>query len=466
MINKPLHFQDLIEISRQIQAGRISSEKVTSHLLERINTIDPKLHSFATLMAEESLAAARQADQEISDGKIRSPLHGVPIAVKDLLWTEGTATAHGMPLYKSFIPNQDATTVKRLRDAGAIILGKLQQTEGAFTNHHPKIKAPINPWDSELWSGVSSSGSGVATAAGLCFASLGTDTGGSIRFPSAANGITGIKPTWGRVSRYGSFELAASLDHIGPMARSTADAAALLGIIAGPDPLDPTAAQVAVPDYLTIMTNGVSGLRLGWDSNWAQQSLDSDTQRVLNDALKALSKLGVEVKEIEFPDSEQIGLDWAALCGVETAYAHRETYPKYAKEYGPDLAALIDLGLSQSVLDYQELVRRRADFTGRVNSVFGNVDLVLAPATTYAGVSSDDMSRLGQDPELLAGMLRYTSPIDVSGHPTITLPGGVTEKGAPTAFQLIAGHFREDLLVRAGWAYQSVTDWHNRHPSI
>lgn len=317
-----------------------------------------------------------------------------------------------------------------------------------------------------LWSGVSSSGSGVATAAGLCFGSLGTDTGGSIRFPSAANGVTGLKPTWGRVSRYGAFELAASLDHIGPIARNTVDAAAILGAIAGADPLDPTAARQPVPDYLALMTRGVTGLRLGFDPDWGMKPADQATQAVVREALKVLESAGAEPREVRFPDTDQAVADWSPLCGLETAVAHEETYPARRSEYGPVLSALIEVGRSLDAMDYQKLQLRRADFRGRVDALFDKVGLLLIPAVAYAGVTVETMASFADDEALLGGMMRYTCPFDLSGHPTLTLPGGVTAEGAPVAWQLVAPHFREDLLIRGGWAFQRITDWHRRHPRI
>ena len=284
MNDSELHHLELLEVGREIQSRRISSEEVTRHMLARIEAVDARLHSYVTVMAQQALEDARRADAEIAQGRRRGALHGVPLALKDLLWTRGVPTTHGLTLHRDHRPTEDATVVRRLREAGAVILGKLQQTEGAFADHHPEITAPVNPWGAQLWPGASSSGSGVATAAGLCFGSLGTDTGGSIRFPSAANGITGLKPTWGRVSRHGAFELAASLDHIGPMARSAADAAAMLAAIAGADPLDPTASQCSVPDYLAMMTRGFSGLRLGMDRQWALDGVDAPSRQAVEQA--------------------------------------------------------------------------------------------------------------------------------------------------------------------------------------
>src|SRR5262249_30166417 len=209
----------------------VSPVAATRAQLDRIAALDGALGSYALVMADAAMAQARAAEAEIAAGRYRGPLHGVPIAVKDLYWTQGFPTAAGMAIYRDHRPAEDATVVRRLKDAGAVLLGKLQLTEGAYSDHHPSVMPPRNPWNAEYWPGISSSGPGVATAAGLCFGSLASDTGGSIRWPSAANGLTGLKPSWGRVSRHGVFELAASLDHLGPMARSAADASVILGAI-------------------------------------------------------------------------------------------------------------------------------------------------------------------------------------------------------------------------------------------
>ena len=466
MADKELHYLGLLEVGRQIQSRERSSTEVTKAMLSRIESVDAKLQSFVTVMRDRALADASRADDEISKGQTRGSLHGVPIAIKDLLWTKDAPTTHGMTINRGFMAKEDATVVSRLRDAGAVLLGKLHQTEGAFADHHPDIPAPINPWGDSLWSGVSSSGTGVATASGLCFGALGTDTGGSIRFPAAANGVTGLKPTWGRVSRYGACQLAASMDHIGPLTRNAADAGAMLFAIAGADPKDSTASQKAVPDYLALMTRGLVGLRVGIDPAWSMDRVDSDAQAVLKDVLKLIPQLGGTVVEINFPDSEQAAHDWVPLCGVETAEYHENTYPSRKNEYGPGLAGLIEIGRQMSAMDYQKLLLRRADFRGKVNAVFRNVALVLTPVTAESGLTVERMTQFGTDAELFAGTLRYTCPFDLSDHPTITLPGGFTKSGAPVAFQFVAPHFGEADLVRAGWAYQQATDWHLQHPAL
>ncbi|HEX2941919.1 MAG TPA: amidase [Rhodopila sp.] len=466
MANDDLHYLELVELTRRMHAKQISPVEATKAELARIEALDKSLHSYALVTPEAALEEAKKAEAEINRGAIKGPLHGAPIAVKDLCWTKGVATAAGMPIHRDFRPTEDATVVKKLRAAGAIILGKLQLTEGAFADHHPDITPPVNPWNGAHWSGASSSGSGVATAAGLCYGSLGSDTGGSIRFPSAANGVTGLKPTWGRVSRYGVFELAATLDHIGPMARSATDTAAMLGAIAGRDENDPTASLEPVPDYLGGIDKGIRGLRIGVDAAWNRKGTDARMVQAVEEAIATVRELGGDIREVTFPDPSAVIADWAMHCGIETAVAHEATYPARKAEYGPGLAGLIDLGRSATGMQYQKILLHRHDFSGRLRALFETIDLLLIPAQAFASPTMADMATLGKDPAQLAALLQFTCPFDVSGSPTITLPCGFTQAGTPVAFQFVAPHFQEAMLCRAGYAYQGATDWHRRHPAL
>ena len=466
MSDREVHYLDLLEVGRKIQAREMTSMAVTAALLARIEAVDSRLKSYVTVMADTAMASAKKADDELDGAVVRGPMHGVPLAVKDLFWTVDYPTTHGMPIRRDFMATTDATVITRLREAGAVILGKLQQTEGAFADHCLTGVAPANPWDAELWSGVSSSGPGVATAAGLAFGTIGTDTGGSIRFPCAANGATGVKPTWGRVSRFGACELAASLDHIGPIARSAADAAAILAAIAGADRHDPTAASLHVPDYLNIMTQGFGGLRIGVDTRWAFGDVQGEVCDVLREVLTIAAEQGAHIQEIRFPETRQMIADWPSLCSIEAAVAHEASFPARRNEYSTNLAGLIDLGRSLSATDYQKLLLHRADFTGRLRRLFQSVDLVVAPTLARVVPTAAQWATICKDPAELSDMLRYTAPFNMSGNPTITLPGGVAGNGAPITFQFIAPDFREDLLFRAGWGYQNATNWHRRHPSL
>jgi amidase len=460
------HHLELHEVARLLAARKLSPVELTRDLLQRIERLDPRLRSYALVTPELALEQARRAEQMLGRRQVLSQLHGVPIAVKDLCYTQGVATAAGMPLHRDFVPAYDATVVRRLREAGAILLGKLQLTEGAFADHHPDITPPRNPWSAAHWPGASSSGSGVATAAGLCFASLGSDPGGSIRFPSAANGVTGLKPTWGRVSRHGCFELAASLDHIGPMCRSATDAAIVLGAIAGADPDDPTALRAPVPDYLAADDGELRGLRLGFDERYALDGTDGDTGRAVSEALATLRALGAEVVALRFPDVAVAVADWPLNCAVETAVAHEPTYPARRAAYGPGFAALIDAGRALSGTDYQHILLRRRDFAGRVDAALANVDAMLIPAQPFTTPTVARMQTLGQVPAELAALIRYTAPFDMSGHPSLTLPVGFTAGGLPIGAQLVGRHLGEAALCRVGRAYQRATDWHRRRPPL
>lgn len=458
-----LHYLSLDEVARRLKARKLSSVDATRSILGRIEKLDPGLRAYATVTAERALADAARLDAETAAGKCRGALHGVPIAVKDLCNTAGIATAAGMAIHRGNVPAKDATVVTKLRDAGAVILGKLQMTEGAYGAHHPDIPAPLNPWNAAYWTGSSSSGSGAATAAGLCFASLGSDTGGSIRFPSTMNGLTGLKPTWGRVSRAGVFALAESLDHIGPMTRSALDAAIVLGVIAGADADDPTAVSLPVADYAGSIGTGVRGRRIGVPTNL--HGLDSDAQRAFDGAAATLKQAGATLVDVKLPAFfDQAGYDWVPLCGVEAAVAHEATYPARAKEYGPVLAGLLDLGRGMSAVDLARLQLRRAALTGALDTLMSSVDVLLMPVMGTAAWSLEAIQKAGRDLDSVAARLRYTAPFDLSGHPTLTLPGGMTPDGVPTGFQIVGRAFDEVAILAAGHAYQQATDWHSRRP--
>jgi amidase len=460
-----LHYLSLDEIAKRLKARQLSSVEATRALLQRIERLDPKLKSYATLTPERALADAAARDAETAAGSARGPLHGVPIAVKDLCDTEGIATAAGMPIHRDNVPKQDATVVARLKAAGAVILGKLQMTEGAFGAHHPAIAAPLNPWNAAYWTGSSSSGSGAATAAGLCYASLGSDTGGSIRFPSTMNGLSGLKPSWGRVSRAGVFPLAESLDHIGPMCRSALDCAIVLGVIAGADERDPTAVPLPVPDYTATIARGVAGKRIGRPVNLT--GLDEDGKRALDGATEVFSKAGATVLDVALPAGfDEAARDWLPLCAVECAIAHEKTYPSRAGEYGPVLAGLIDAGRRLSGPELAHLQLRRAAITGALNQLLASVDLLLMPVMPQAVWSLQDLAAAGRDADAVAARLRFTAPFDLSGHPTLTLPGGLTRGGLPIGFQIVSRVFDEAGILAAGYAYQQGTDWHRKRPPL
>ena len=461
-----LHYKSIIELSELFRRGELLPSEVTEATLSRIGRLDGNFHGYAVVLAERAMAQAKKYDSEFARGIRRGPLHGVPIGLKDLCYTTFAPSAGGTRIHAKFVPSFNATIVDRLERSGVVTLGKLKMTDGAYTSHHPHDQAPLNPWNVNYWVGSSSSGSGVATSAGLCYGSIGSDTGGSIRFPSATCGLTGIKPTWGRVSRHGIFPLADSLDHIGPMCRSAADAAAMLGVIAGADPNDPTSLQAPVPNYLAGIGDGVRGLRIGVDRKYTQEGIDPQVVAALVEAERTLADLGARIREVRFPSYEKLVSQWIPMCSVETAEAHLKTYPSRAAEYGPELAQLIEQGRSVSGVEIAAIHHERLKFCGELAALFGDIDLLLVPTMPVPIPTLTKMGEYGADPNILLSILRFTAVFDFSGSPTITMPMGMASDRMPLSMQLVGPHLSEEMLARAAHAFQSATDWHTQRPPV
>jgi amidase len=298
----------------------------------------------------------------------------------------------------------------------------------------------------------------------MTYGALATDTGGSIRFPSACNGITGIKPTWGRVSRHGVFTLAHSLDHVGPFARSAADAAIMLGAMAGPDDNDPTALRAAVPDYLAATARGVSGLRIGVDEHFIATGTHPEVVAAVEAARRLLQARGARLRPVTFPSPYQALRGWFHICGAETARVHAATYPARAGDYHAGLAGLIEHGRTVSAETVASAWVDRLEFSGRLAAAFEDVDLLLLPTMTTPTPTLSELDAFGADDDVLLQMIRYTAPFDLSGHPTIALPAGLSTAGVPISFQLVGRHVAEDVLCAAGHALQQASDWHLKRP--
>ena len=356
--------------------------------------------------------------------------------------------------------------VKNLLAAGAVILGKLNLTEGAMAGYNPEFQIPLNPWNTGRWSGASSSGSGVATAAGLCFGSLGSDTGGSIRFPAAACGTVGIKPTWGRVSRYGVLALAESLDHIGPMTRSAADAGIMLQVLAGHDPIDPTSLTTPVPNMLEGLDRGIWGVRIGLDERYITDGVDSAVTEGVLAGIKVLEGLGAEVVQVRMPETPEFLSAWGILCQAEAAAAHRETYPSRGEEYGPWFRGWLERGAAVTGARYAEANQKRLACNGLLAEVFDGIDALVCPSmTTTAGpVKPEELyGPMGEDGWTWG---QFTIPFDFNGTPTISLPCGLDADGLPLSIQFVGKHLSEPLLCRMGHAFEGATSWHDLHPEV
>jgi amidase len=457
-------FLPLTELSRRLRDGTVSPVEATRAVLDRIHRVDSSLHAYITVLDERAIARATEAEREIRRGRWRGPLHGVPVAVKDLCETAGIATTCASRLLRGWIPERSAAVVDRLEAAGAVILGKLNLTEFAVAWYHPELPVPQNPWGKSLWPGASSSGSGVATASGLCFGSLGTDTGGSIRFPSAACGIVGLKPTYGRVSRRGVFPLGESLDHIGPMTRTVADASAMLAVIAGHDPADSTSRREPLEDYRAALERGVGGVRIGLDERFIGAGSAPEVAAAVLEAVRTLERLGAKLVAVSVPDVEPCLSAWTRLCAAEAAATHAQNYPARAAEYGPGFRSFLEIGNELRGTDYANAHFVRERFAGELRGLFEEIDLLACPSMPSTALPVSDLPPDARGLGDSSPLLRFTAPFNMSRNPTLSLPCGSASGGPPPSLQLVARELGEATLLQAGAAFESATPWHEQRP--
>jgi amidase len=447
-----LHYLTLAELSGLIAKRAISPVEVVRSQLDRIRELDAELHAFALVMEDSALQQARAAEAEILAGNYRGPLHGVPIAVKDVFFTKNVRTQAGLRLLAGYVPDCDAAAVDRLKQAGAILTGKLHTTEGAMDGYHRDFPIPRNPWGQDRWPGVSSSGSGVAVAAGMCYASIGTDTGGSVRIPAAANGIVGLKPTRGVVSTEGIVPLAPSLDHVGPMARCVGDAAIVLGALA----------------ELEKPTTGMEGVRIGVDENLCRNGVEPCATEAVCQALRVFESLGARVVPATLPGLDQVIDIWYTIAAAEAAWAHRETFPSERSKYGEGFGAFLERGRSVSPAAYDEAQNRRAEWSARAAECFRDFDVLACPILPDEAFQYDpeDAYHDGIPSAWLRAMDRLMLPFNLNGYPALSLPCGASPAGLPLSMQLIGEAHAERLLIECGLAFERETPWHSRRPPV
>ncbi len=439
----------------------LSPVELTRAYLDRITRLDRDLLAYITVLHDEALAAAGAAEREIARGRYRGPLHGIPIALKDLVLTRGLRTTCGSRILRDWVPNADATVAGRLADAGAILLGKLNLHEFAYgpTGVNPHYGTSRNPWDCHRIPGGSSSGSGVAVAAGLAAGALGTDTGGSVRIPAALCGIVGLKPTYGRVSRAGVIPLAWSLDHVGPMTRTVTDAALLLQVLAGRDPADPSTVAIPVPDYRRAMQGEVRGLRLGVPKDLFFERLDPEVRAAVLAAARSLEGLGAVVEEIPLPKIHHAGPASFAIIASEAMAYHEPYLRTRAAEYGDDVRARLTTG--QFVLAHQYLKAQRARqvIRAEMDAALTRVDALLTPTTPIPAprLEEREITVDGVTQDARWWLIRCTRPINVTGHPALSVPCGVTASGLPIGLQLVGRFFDEASLLLIGHAFESAS---------
>ena len=466
MDKKELPFLTASQLSNLIETKEISPVEATEAYLDRIEEVDPKLNSYITITGEQAFESARQAEQEIAAGKHRGPLHGVPMAVKDQFNTAGVLTTGGSSILKDNVPSEDATVIAKLKEAGAVMLGKLNMSEFAMAEiyNHP-YGTPRNPWDLERNPGTSSSGSGAATAAFLCSTSLGEDTGGSIRGPANFSGLVGLRPTHGRVSRYGVLGGSWSMDTVGPISRSVEDAAITIQAIAGYDTKDTYSWDVPVPDYRSALTGDIQGIKLGViQEHMDSPNLDPEFRETVVEAISVLGELGASSEDVSIPLAPNAGALTMSILNVEWANLHRPLFEPNFDELDHNNKIRFLTGSIIPAQAYYKAQKIRAVLRQQILDALEKVDVLVLPTgpvtappvESVPGIESKEHSLTG-----LAGRISFTGPFNLAGTPAISVPCGFSAAGMPMGLQIVGKPFDEETVLRVAHAYEQNTDWHN-----
>jgi aspartyl-tRNA(Asn)/glutamyl-tRNA(Gln) amidotransferase subunit A len=460
MTNDDLCFLSIAELASLMRARTVSSVEVTEAHLARIERLNPRINAFVTVMAAEAREAARRADADLAAGRWRGPLHGVPIGIKDIFDTGGVRTTHGSSFYRDNVPAEDAESIRRLKEAGAVLIGKCNTHEFAAgsTTNNPWYGPTRNPWALDRVPGGSSGGSGAAVAAFMCPGATGSDTGGSIRGPAACCGIVGLKPTYGRVSLRGIYPNALSLDHAGPLTRTARDAGLLLGAMAGYDRRDPTSADVPVPDFTAGIDTPIGGLRLALCPDLHLVEIDVAVVRALDEATRVLAGLGAKVETVKFPLAPEVTPTREALSRGEFIALHRARFTAHPEGYGADLRARLADAARTTLDDYVRACRMREALRREFDEILGAVDaLVLPVAPCEAPLIATGAARVnGKEVTSVSG-LAIRQVINVVGLPAVALPIGVGDAGLPLSMQIVGPAWAEAKILRIAHAYEVAT---------
>jgi aspartyl-tRNA(Asn)/glutamyl-tRNA(Gln) amidotransferase subunit A len=458
----------LTAVAKAIANKQLSSHEVTRACLHRIAQWQPHLNAFMAIEAEAALKAADEADAALAKGDNRGVLHGVPLAHKDMYYDAGKVVTCGSLIRRDFVATTTSTALQRLKDAGSIRLGSLQMAEFAYgpTGHNAHYGAVRNPWAPEHITGGSSSGSGSAVAARLTFAALGSDTGGSIRMPAHFCGVTGLKTTYGRVSRAGAMPLSQSLDTVGPLAQTVEDCALLLGLMAGADPEDLTASSAPVPDYMAATTASIKGLKIGVPTSFYVDDLDPDVARILDETIAVLKREGADIVKVELPDQRQLSAASQIVIAVEATAFHKRWLIERPQDYGPQVLMRLQNALAIPGVTYLEAMRWRGAALAAHVAATSKVDAVIAPVAPIPAptIAESDVGNTPGAEAVIQRLTRFTRPVNYLGLPSLAIPSGFAKSGLPVAMQLIGRSFDEATLLTIGAAFQRATDFHAKVP--
>ena len=465
MNTSELPFLSAGDLSRLIQSKEVSPVEATEAYLDRIVSLDNRFNSYLTVMREQALADAQQAEEDIASGQHKGPMHGVPVAVKDQFWSKGVRSTGGSRILADFVPDEDATVIANLRKAGAVVLGKTNMTEFAITGFSHRYATPRNPWNTDSYTGGSSSGSGAATAAYLCATSLGEDTGGSIRFPATWCGLVGLRPSWGLVSRYGVMRGVWSMDTVGPISRTVEDAAITLGAIAGHDPKDRYSSTAPVPDYRQALGGDLNGLKIGVITEFMESDLvEPKVRQTVSDSFATLGELGATVEEVSVPLSMDAGVASAVLLAVEPALAQKDWIKDQLQDYGHDVRILLLTGSLLPAQAYYKAQKLRTMLRQQVLDSLEKYDVLVLPT------SGKGAQPLEQDPPITSKetasrlAFLFTRIFNLASCPAMSVPCGFDDLGMPVGLQIGARPGAEETIFKVAHAYEQATAWHTMRP--
>ena len=471
MNSEDIPFLSVAELSQLIESKEVSPVEATQAYLERIDQVDGRLNSYITVCREEALQSAREAESAIAAGRYLGPLHGIPLAVKDQIYTKGIRTTAGSKLLWDFVPDEDATVISNLKSAGAILLGKLNLSEFALGDsfHHPG-GTPRNPWDLERNPGISSSGPAAATAAFLCATSLAEDTGGSTRIPAAWSGVVGLRPTWGMVSRYGVFPVCWSMDAVGPISRSVEDCAITFQAIAGYDPKDQYTRNQAVPDFRQALDVNLKGIRVGV----IQEKVDDvEVDQQVRDAVVAaagvLGEIGATVEQVSLPLIEFAGAVSKCLTDMEGGAVHHQRLKERAGEYDHNTRVRLITGILTPAQVYYKAQKVAALLRQQILESLQTVDVLVLPSSPVPAPKIPDGPGIKSQEDAhnrMSGVRSFTGPFNLAGTPAISIPCGFTRENLPVSLQIVGRPFEDGTVLKVAHAYEKNTSWHSRRPPI
>lgn len=454
-----LSFLPITELARLIEQKTVSPVEIVQELLEHIERHNAELSSYITVCTDAALLTAQQAEADISAGQYRGPLHGIPVAHKDLSWTKDVlTTAHSKTLL-AFVPETNATHVERLEQAGMVLLGKTNTTEFACGDMHLFGKSR-NPWDMTRSSGASSGGSANAVAAGLAAAATGTDTGGSTRVPASLCGVVGVKPSFGRISRHGVLPLSWSMDSVGPITRTVADAALMLNAMSGYDPLDPSSSHEPVPDFTALLGRSIEGFKIGIPENHFFEGLEPNVATAMQGALKQFEVLGANLRAVHLPMAGELAAAANVLVMAEAFSQHADRLRKQALEYGPKARRRICSGAFFTTAEYMQAGQIRTLWLRELGQVLREIDALITPTLPFTAFTVETWDTAPPDTSWA------TRQFNLSGHPAMTIPCGFDTNGLPIGMQLITNAFDEATMFRIAHAYEQVTKWHEYKPDL